>query len=68
VEEESKMARVHFDDALDKEIEMIMNAWKRAGLKNVSKPDVVRTLLNNYREDAYIMPTRLPRSKKVILK
>jgi len=62
------MVRVHFDDALDKEIEMIMNAWKRAGLKNIKKPDVVRTLLNQYKEDTYKIPTRLPRSKKVILK
>ena len=63
------MGRVHFDDALDKEIELIMNAWKRAGLKNVKKPDVIRTLLNQYREDSYTLPKRLPRSKKkVILK
>jgi len=62
------MVRVHFDEALDKEIESIMNAWKRAGLKNVKKPDVVRTLLNEYRENVYTMPKRLPRSKKVVLK
>ena len=62
------MSRVHFDEALDKEIELIMKAWKRAGLKNIKKPDVIRTLLNEYREEAYTKPKRLPRSKRVVLK
>ena len=62
------MSRPHFDEALDKEIEEIMKAWKKAGFRNIKKPDVVRTLLNKYKEDSYAIPYRLPRSKKVMLK
>jgi len=62
------MPRILFDDVLDKEVLDIMKAWKKAGLRNVSKPDVIRTLLYKYREDAYTVPQRLPHSKKVRIK
>ena len=52
------------DDKMDKDIKQIMNIWRSKGLKKpLSKPEVIRIMLERYKEDGYSVPKRKPKSK-----
>lgn len=54
----AKEIRFRSDDQLDMDINQIMESFRRRGYKNVSKPDVVRLLIDNYKRS---------RNKKIFL-
>jgi len=60
---------INIDEELDIEINRIAKVWQCNGFKNVKKPDVLRILINRYKEDVLskeLPPptiTRKPKSK-----
>ena len=60
--------RIAIDNELDKEVEQFRRVWKNMGLKNITKTDVVRMLVNKYKQESLsnveISPIRKPKSKE----
>lgn len=53
---------INIDEELDMEINKIAKLWCNNGYKNAKKPDVLRVLINKYKEQLEF-PTRKPKSK-----
>lgn len=59
--------KVRFDDEMDKQMNEILTAWRSAGVKNISKPDVIRIFIKKYKDDAMMIPHRKPKKREYTL-
>lgn len=54
---------LNIDEQLDKEINEILYIWREKGYKNAKKPDVIRLIIKNYKDNMNgDAPKRKPKS------
>ena len=61
--------RLNMDSKLDSEISNIMNYFRQQGFSNITKPDVLRLLIEDYKRKGYqnMNIMRKPKMKEWIL-
>lgn len=56
--------KITVDDKLDNEIDNIKLAWRKFGFNNVSKAEIIRLMVQRYKENGEIYPYKPPKSPR----